>query len=150
MTDGVPAIMVAGTDDFAEVGRLLEDGGLTREGVAACAGDGQLLVARTADGRLAGCVALEPFGEAVLLRSLAVAAHERGHGLGSVLLARGLEHARAAGARDAWLLTETAGPFFAGRGWTVADRAAAPAGIAGSVEFTSACPATVPAMRRAL
>jgi amino-acid N-acetyltransferase len=150
MTLGVPAVVVAGADDLAEVERLLEDAGLTRDGVAACAGDGQLLVARAADGRLAGCVALEPFGEAVLLRSLAVAANERDHGLGSVLLARGLDHARAAGARDAWLLTETAGPFFAARGWTVADRAAAPARIAGSVEFTSACPATVPAMRLAL
>jgi amino-acid N-acetyltransferase len=150
MTDGVPAIVVAGTDDLAEVGRLLEDAGLTREGVAACAGDRELLGARTADGRLAGCVALEPFGEAVLLRSLAVEVDERGHGLGGVLLARALDHARAAGARDAWLLTDTAGQFFATRGWTVADRAAAPAGIAGSVEFTSACPATVPAMRRAV
>ena len=89
-------------------------------------------------------------GEAALLRSLAVTAGARGHGLGSALVARALDRARAAGAHEAWLLTETAGPFFAARGWEAADRAAAPAGIDGSVEFTSACPSSVPAMRRAL
>jgi N-acetylglutamate synthase-like GNAT family acetyltransferase len=150
MTLGVPAVVVAGADDLVEVERLLEDAGLTREGVAACAAGGNLLVARVNDGQLAGCVALEPFGGAVLLRSLAVAANERGRGLGTALVAEALQRARAAGARDASLLTETAGPFFAARGWTAVDRAAAPAGIAGSVEFTSACPATVPALRRAL
>jgi len=95
-------------------------------------------------------VALELFDTNALLRSLAVTAGGRGHGLGGALLARALDHARAAGAREAWLLTESAGPFFAARGWLRADRAAAPPGIAGSVEFISACPSSVPAMRRAL
>ncbi len=63
---------------------------------------------------------------------------------------RALADARAAGAREAWLLTETADPFFAGLGWSRADRADAPAAVAASVEFASACPTTAIAMRRPL
>ena len=150
MTAAFPAVQVAGSDDLPEVERLLGEARLTRDGLAACARDGMLLVARADDGCLMGCVALETFGGAALLRSLAVTAGARGHGLGSDLVARALDHARAAGAQEAWLLTETAGPFFAARGWEAADRAAAPAGVAGSVELASACPKSVPAMRRAL
>ncbi len=66
------------------------------------------------------------------------------------LVERALADARAAGAREAWLLTETAESFFAGIGWARASRDAAPAAVAASVEFTSACPATAIAMRRPL
>jgi len=145
-----PEIRVATEDELPEVEQLLAAASLTREGLAACARDAQLLVARAGDGCLMGYVALELFDTNALLRSLAVTAGGRGHGLGSALLARALDHARAAGAREAWLLTETAGPFFAARGWLPGDRADAPRGIAGSVEFISACPSSVPAMRRAL
>jgi len=150
MTASFPAVQVGGADDLPEVEHLLGAVGLTRDGLGACARDELLLVARADDGCLMGCVALELSGDAAFLRSLAVTGGARGHGLGSALVARALDRARAAGAHDAWLLTETAAPFFAARGWEAADRAAAPAGIAGSVEFTSACPSSVPAMRRAL
>ena len=150
MTASFPAVQVGGADDLPEVEYLLQAAGLAHDGLAACARDGMLFVARADDDCLMGCVALETFGEAALLRSLAVTAGARGHGMGSALVARALDHARAAGAHEAWLLTETAGPFFAARGWDAADRAAAPAGIAGSVEFTSACPSSIPAMRRNL
>jgi len=145
-----PEIRVATEDELPEVEQLLAAAALTRDGLAACARDAHLLVARADDGCLMGYVALELFDTNALLRSLAVTAGGRGHGLGGALLARALDHARAAGAREAWLLTESAGPFFAARGWLRADRAAAPPGIAGSVEFISACPSSVPAMRRAL
>ncbi len=150
MTAPFPEIRIATVDELPEVEQLLAAAALTREGLAACAQGGHLLVARADDGCLMGCVALELFETDALLRSMAVTAGGRRHGLGSALLARALDHARAAGAREAWLLTETAGSFFAARGWQPADRAAAPAGIAGSVEFMSACPSSVPAMRRAV
>jgi N-acetylglutamate synthase-like GNAT family acetyltransferase len=150
MTASFPAVQVGGADDLPEVGHILGAAGLTRDGLDACARVGMLLVARADDGCLMGCVALETFGGAALLRSLAVTAGARGHGLGSALVAGALDHARAAGAHEAWLLTETAGSFFEARGWEAADRDAAPAGVAGSVEFTRACPSSVPAMRRAL
>lgn len=150
MTAPFPRLQVAGARDLPEVEHLLESAGLTRDGLAACERDGNLVVARADDGCLVGCVGVEVFDGSTLLRSLAVTAGARGHGLGSALVARALDHARAAGAREAWLLTETAGAFFAARGWEPADRAAAPTGVAGSVEFMEACPSSVPAMRRDL
>ena len=144
MTGPFPTIGVAGRRDLPDVELLLEAAGLTREGLAACQRARLLFAARAEDGCLMGCVALELFEGEALLRSLAVTTGARGHGLGSALVDRALDRARAAGAREAWLLTETAGPFFAARGWQPADRAAAPHGIAGSVEFTSACPLSVP------
>jgi len=148
MTAPLPEIRVAGPDELSEIERLLESAALTRDGLAECTRAGDVLVARADDGCLMGCVALELFGSDALVRSLAVTAGGRGHGLGSALLSRALDHARAAGVHEAWLLTETAAPYFAARGWQPADRAAAPVLVAGSVEFTGACPVTVPAMRR--
>lgn len=150
MSAPFPAIGIGTPDDLPDVELLLESADLTREGLGACAGAGLLVVARAGDGCLMGCVALEMFGRAVLLRSLAVTAGARRHGLGSALVARALDTARATDAGEAWLLTETAGPFFTARGWQAADRAAAPPGVAGSTEFRAACPASVPAMRRSL
>ena len=150
MTAPFPEIYVATADELPEIERLLESSALTRDGLAECTRAGDVLVARADDGCLAGCVALEQFGSDALVRSLAVTADARGHGLGSALLSRALDHARAAGAREAWLLTETAAPYFAARGWQPADRSAAPVRVAGSVEFTGACPKTVPAMRRTI
>ena len=148
MTAPFPEIHVATADELPEVEQLVAASALTLDGLAECTRAGDVLVARADDGCLMGCVALELFGSDALVRSLAVTADARGHGLGSALLSRALDHARAAGAREAWLLTETAGSFFADRGWLPADRAAAPPGIAGSVELIGACPSSVPAMRR--
>jgi amino-acid N-acetyltransferase len=150
MTAPFPTLRVARAGDLPEIEHLLESVGLTRDGLAACERDGILVVARADDGCLMGCVGVEIYDDSTLLRSLAVAAGARGHGLGSALVARALDHARAAGAREAWLLTEAAAAFFAARGWEAADRAAAPAGVASSVEFMGACPSSVPAMRRDL
>lgn len=69
------------------------------------------LVAREAH-HLAGCVGLEVYGEAALLRSLAVAPEYQKRGLGKRLTAGALELARAQGVRDVVLLTLTAADFF--------------------------------------
>jgi amino-acid N-acetyltransferase len=148
MTAPFPEIHVATADELPEVEQLVAASALTLDGLAECTRAGDVLVARADDGCLMGCVALELFGSDALVRSLAVTAGGRGRGLGSALLSRALDHARAAGVHEAWLLTETAAPYFAARGWQPADRAAAPVLVAGSVEFTGACPVTVPAMRR--
>ncbi len=102
------------------------------------------------DGCLLGVAATERHGPVALLRSVAVRGPARGRGLGRALVERALADAAAAGAREAWLLTETAEPFFAGLGWQRTERAAAPADVAASVEFAHACPTTAIAMRRAL
>jgi amino-acid N-acetyltransferase len=146
----IPPIVQATDADLTDVAGLVATAGLTLAGLAACVAGGTALVCREHDGCLLGTAATERHGDAALLRSVAVHAPARGRGLGRALVERALEQARAAGAREAWLLTETAEPFFAGQGWSRADRGDAPAAVAASVEFTSACPTTAIAMRRPL
>ena len=146
----IPPIVPATDADLADVEALVAAAGLTLAGLAACVAGGTAVVCREHDGCLLGTAATERHADTAFLRSVAVHAPARGHGLGRALVERALADARAAGAREAWLLTETAEPFFVGLGWNRADRAEAPAAIAASVEFVSACPSTAIAMRRAL
>ena len=103
-------ITEAKIDDLKEVLDLLERVELPTEGVAEHFS--RFLSAR--DGvRIVGCVGLERYGNAGLLRSLAVAPDLQGTGLGRQLTARVLNDARAMGVRDVVLLTTTAADFFA-------------------------------------
>ena len=95
-------------------------------------------------------MALELYGGAALLRSLAVAPERRGEGLGLRLARSAVALARARGAREVFLLTETAAGFFPRLGFEPVDRAAAPPAVRESVEFRSACPAGAALMRLAL
>lgn len=98
----------------------------------------------------AGVVGLELHGPVALLRSLAVAAHDRGAGLGRRLVAAAEARARLHGVQELCLLTTTAERFFERLGYERADREAAPAAIRGTSEFTSLCPASAAFMRKRL
>src|SRR2546422_10572171 len=69
------------------------------------------LVARDA-GRVVGSAALEVYGTAALLRSVAVAPELRGQGLGQELTRHALALARRHKIKSVYLLTETAGGVF--------------------------------------
>jgi ribosomal protein S18 acetylase RimI-like enzyme len=58
-----------------------------------------VLLRAEANGRLAGCVYLEPQGDTLYLSMLAVAPEAQAHGLGRCLLAAAEAHARQAGCR---------------------------------------------------
>lgn len=98
----------------------------------------------------AGCVvgsaALELYGAAALLRSVAVAQSLRGQGIGRQLTAAALDLARTHGVRQVYLLTETAPAFFAGLGFRPVSRAAVAPAVQQSMEFVSACPQSAQAM----
>lgn len=64
-----------------------------------------------------GCVALEVYGDAALLRSVVAAPAQRGAGLGGRLCRYAIEEARARGIRTLCLFTMTAAPFFASLGF---------------------------------
>jgi amino-acid N-acetyltransferase len=116
---------------------LLENAGLPLDGVREHLETA--LVAR--DGtRVVGSAVLELYGEAVLLRSVAVAEALRGQGLGIRLTESALDLARARGCRRAFLLTETAGWFFPRFGFNVIRREQVPENVRASVEFATACP----------
>lgn len=104
------------------------------------------LVARS-DQAIVGCAALELYGAAALLRSVAVEPSHQGQGVGQWLTQAALDLARQHGAREVYLLTTTAGAFFPRFGFEPVTRADVPAAVQGSVEFTSACPASALVMR---
>ncbi|MGH2711141.1 MAG: HAD-IIA family hydrolase [Actinomycetota bacterium] len=82
------------------------------------------------------------------LRAVATSEGLRGGGLGTLIVVTALRDARRQGAQQAWLLTETAEPFFAKLGFERAERGSMPGWIgAGPGE---GCPQTAVAMRRAL
>jgi amino-acid N-acetyltransferase len=89
---------------------------------------------------LVGVVGIEPCGDAALLRSLAVAAHHRGAGLGLALVARAERHAEDLGIKSLYLLTTTAEDFFRRLGYVRIPRAQAPPGIKSTQEFAGICP----------
>src|SRR5882672_4053862 len=91
--------------DLPAVEALLAAAGLPLDGVSGAFDTG--VVARDG-GRILGCAAIELYGDAALVRSVAVDPIERGHGLGSALVAAVEQLARLAGAHEAYLLTETA------------------------------------------
>jgi amino-acid N-acetyltransferase len=130
-------------DELPRILELLEEVGLPRDGLANH--PSTTLVAR-GDGRVVGCAALELYGQAALLRSVAVAWDLRSTGLGWRLTEAALELSRHLGVEEAYLLTETADHFFPRFGFQPIPRSEVPRSVRSSVEFTSACPASARAM----
>ena len=83
-----------------------------------------LWVLRDGSGRLVGSTGFElsENGADVIIRSVAVGAHNRGTGLGTELAAHALDEARTIGATRAWLFSRRSGPFWQKLGFEPADR----------------------------
>ncbi len=103
----------------------------------------------TLDGVTVGYGGLELLGEHVLLRSVAVLPAFRGKGLRNIVPLL-LYRAYRKGARTAWLLTDTAAPFFEKIGFKVVDRQAAPAAVLATRQAASLCPASAPLLARSI
>ena len=132
-------IGVARPSDLPAVLALLERSGLPQDGLSEHLAT--TVVARSGDA-VVGSAALEVYGEAALLRSVAVDSGLRGHGLGQRLTRTALALARQHGIAIVYLLTETAGDFFPRFGFQLTERAAVEPAVQQSVEFISACPAS--------
>ncbi len=139
------SIQVAEASDLPAVLALLDRSGLPRDGLAEHLGT--TLAARE-NGAIVGCAAVEVYGSAALLRSVAVEVTRRGEGLGERLTEAALGLARERGVQEVFLLTETAAGFFPRFGFRSIERNAVPAIVQASVEFTSACPASAMVMVR--
>lgn len=133
--------------DYPAIAGLLTDAGLPLDGAAAAFETG--VVARDGD-RLVGAAAVELYGDAALLRSVVVVPDRRGGGHGRALVAAAEGLAAHAGARETYLLTETAADWFGRLGYQAIDRDRVPIDVATSIEFTTACATTAVAMRRHL
>jgi len=103
-----------------------------------------------ADDERVGCIGLERYGDAALLRSAAVAEPHRGRGFGRAAV-RALEaRAGSAGVETLFLLTTTAAAFFEGLGYERVERESVPAPMQESAEFSELCPSSATVMRRRL
>jgi amino-acid N-acetyltransferase len=130
--------------DLTEIAELLTSADLPLAGVEMHL-SGFLLAFRSDS--LAGCGALERYGETALLRSVAVAPALRNTGLGTEMVARLLENARETGTRSVLLLTTTASNYFERFGFQTISRAEVPLPVLASAEFQGACPASATLMR---
>lgn len=102
------------------------------------------------EAQVIGNAALERYGDAALLRSVAIdRAHQR-RGLGGELTAAAIRLARASGIRDLYLLTTSAEAFFSRLGFVAVERGDVPDSVKQSVEFRSLCCESARVMRLTL
>ncbi len=99
------------------------------------------IVARDGDA-LVGCVGLEMFGKAALLRSLAVSPSRQGKGIGKALFQRAMAEALARGAKAMYLLTTTEERLFTKFGFKRLARDEVPDGVRASAELSFNHPGT--------
>ena len=93
---------------------------------------------------------MELYGEVAFLRSLVVAQHGRGSGVGSALTQAAERLAADSAVKNVYLLTQTADRFFAARGYTKIDRGDAPKAIQGTTQFSGLCPSSAVLMMKQL
>jgi amino-acid N-acetyltransferase len=102
------------------------------------------------DDRLIGSVGLEVYGDAALLRSLAVGENQRNRGVARQLINQAVAWAEGHGIKSLVLLTETAPQYFLRCGFVLMLRQEVAAVLLQSSEFRGACPESAIVMRKNL
>jgi arsenite methyltransferase len=141
-------IRAARLADLPAVESLLEASGLPLEGVAEQFEN--VFAVAESGGEVVGMAGVEVYGAHGLLRSVAVAAHHQGEGIGQRLLAERLVWASARGLHSVYLLTTTAAKWFHRLGFVAVTRDDVPAAVRRSAEFAGICPSTATVMERRL
>lgn len=140
-------VRTATQSDLARIIALLQANDLPTSDLAEC--QTEFVIIEDGAGLL-GTGGLQIFGDAALLRSVAIAKDRRKAGLGSSLLRELERHASALGLRELVLLTQTAEHFFARHGYARVERASVPQPIQATAEFRSLCPASAVCMSKQL
>jgi amino-acid N-acetyltransferase len=133
--------------DLESVLSLLESNHLPKAGVADHIEHFSLALE---DDVLIGCAGLEIYGDAGLMRSVAVHSDYRLQGLGTKLTESILDLAEYKGLSSIALLTESAKDYFPRFGFVEVSRKDLPASLKNSAEFKGACPDSAVAMMLAL
>jgi amino-acid N-acetyltransferase len=137
------SLRFATPNDWESIAAHLEASGLPLEGARDHLTNFTLLFSAE---QLVGTAGLEVYGDAALLRSVAVNSVFQKTGLGSRLINKTLERARQLNMREIVLLTETAADYFPRFGFKPIPRAAVPASLRASAEFRGACPDSAKAL----
>ena len=141
------AYLFATSDDVDEIKSFLSRFRLPTGGVDPNVQN--FLMVKSQNG-LVGTLGLEVYGKAAILRSFAVEPESRNAGIGQELYLQMLEHARTLGITELYLLTTTAEPYFAKRGFEKVERKLVPRALSVSIEFKSACPKSAVCMKLGL
>ena len=148
MTPSSNLTLRAATEADAEVIRdLLERSGLPTSDLSTARPE--FVIAGNAE-EIIGIGALEYFGSAALLRSVAVETRWRGTGVGRLIVTELERRARAASIDELILLTLTAPNFFRTLGYEERARAGVPSSVLNSAEFRSLCPASAVCLAKRL
>lgn len=142
-----PLLRNATAADMQAIGDLLESNGLPTSDLAS---SGARFTVACEGERIIGAGAVQRFGKAALLRSVAVDPARRGKGLGRHIVKALENQARAAGITQLVLLTQTARQFFEHQDYHPLDRARVPKALQASAEFHSLCPASAECMTKLL
>lgn len=138
------AIGPAEAKDLSDILELLEQNALPTEGFVEHIATA--LVARE-NTKVVGSAAVELYGDAALLRSVAVEERLRRRGLGRALISDALDLAHRHDVTTVYLLTETAADFFSRFfRFQAIPRSEVALAVQQSAEFTGACPDTAQAM----
>ncbi|HGL6719986.1 arsenic resistance N-acetyltransferase ArsN2 [Burkholderia contaminans] len=140
-------IRPATVDDLSSIETLLRQCGLPVVGV----GDHlQNFVVAIEDSMMCGCGGIEHYGEAALMRSVAVAEHARDSGLGQTIVSRLVTECHSRKVRSLVLLTTTAEDYFARQGFVSVARDDVPPTVLASSQFRGVCPGSAVSMLRVL
>lgn len=153
MTRATPMPRRATSNDLEAVQQLLTLASLPVVGVDtifALHAEDFLVATDPATAEIVAVAGLELCGRYALLRSVAVHAAWRAHGLGAILVTQLISHAEARGLDALYLLTTTADRYFPRFGFEQVARADVPIAVAGTLEFAGACPASATAMAKRL
>ncbi len=149
-----PALQIrrAEPPDWPGIRALVSDAGLPEDGLDAALPSSVIAVAGAAPdaATVVGCAAIERYGRAGILRSVAVVQGRRGTGVGGAVVAAAEALAADLAIDDLFLLTETAAGWFPRLGYEPADRSDVPADVAASPEFAYACPVSAVLLRKRL
>ena len=145
MPDAASTLRAARLADWPAIADLLTASGLPLDGARDHLAS-FIVVER--EGTIVGCAGIEPYDDAGLLRSVAVAGSERGRGLGQQLVAACLERAGASGLTWLVLRTTSAVEFVARLGFERVHPDAVPAAVKASSQFQGVCSASAVTMRR--
>lgn len=138
---------LADKDDMLSIVQLLQQYSLPTTDLQV--GKRIFIVAKYAE-QLVACVSVEKYGDAGLLRSLAVHTEWKEIGLGKIMVQRGEDWSAENGVKTLYLLTTTASGFFQNMAWEVFDRDKAPVTIAATTEFSTTCPSTAQCLKKTI
>lgn len=134
-------------NDYQQLSGLLQAAGLCHTDLKAPEVE---LFGVSAAGGWVGYFGYEIYGHAALFRSLVVVPGFRGQGYGTLIWQEAKERLQNKQAKEVYLLTNTAAPFFARLGFAAVPRASVPVSIAATTEFKEFCPADSVCMKLVL